>query len=67
MESLIQSTNTYAPLVLLIMGIFGLFFLVIQLLALIDSIRDRNLMGFLVVFFMPGLGTIIYWLFLNEK
>lgn len=50
-----------------IWSIITVSLIILYLVTLIDAVRDRNVVGFLVVFFLPVLGLLIYWLFLNKK
>lgn len=57
------------PILTLFLGILlaALVVVVLWVVTIIDSIRDKNWIWLLIVLLFPLIGMILYWLFGNKK
>ena len=61
----ISGLETFASAIWVVVGVFMIYFF-IWLFAIFDSLRDGNLLGLIVLFLFPGIGLLIYLIFLNK-
>lgn len=61
----IGGLEVFAKATWVIIGLFIVYFF-LWLIAIFDSIRDRNILGLVILILLPGIGLPIYFLFLNQ-